>query len=55
MERKLAWVKTGVTINGIEHIEDLPVMDYRNKSISSETVTSFDVNKAIQTKLWTKA
>ena len=27
------WVKTGVTIEGIEHIEYLPVMDYRNASI----------------------
>ena len=51
---KTCWVKTGVIINGIEHIEDLPVMDYRNKSISAETVTSFDVNKAIQRSL-TKA
>lgn len=48
------WVKTGVTVNGIEHIEYLPVMDYKNKSISIENVTSFDVNKAIQRSL-TKA
>ena len=48
------WVKTGVTVNGIEHIEYLPVMDYKNKSISTENVTSFDVNKAIQRSL-TKA
>lgn len=48
------WVKTGVTINGIEHIEYLPVMDYRNQSIRLEKVTSFDVNKAIQRSL-TKA
>lgn len=51
---KTAWVKTGVTINGIEHIEYLPVMDYRNKSILVENITSFDVNKAIQRSL-TKA
>jgi hypothetical protein len=51
---KTCWVKTGVTINGIEHIEELPVMDFRNKSISAENVTSFDVNKAIQRSL-TKA
>lgn len=51
---KTAWVKTGVTINGIEHIEYLPVMDYKNKSIPLENVTSFDVNKAIQRSL-TKA
>ena len=51
---RTCWVKTGVTVNGIEHIEYLPVMDYKNKSISTENVTSFDVNKAIQRSL-TKA
>ena len=51
---RTCWVKTGVTINGIEHIEELPVMDYKNKSIFLESVTSFDVNKAIQRSL-TKA
>ena len=49
-----AWVKTGVTIDGLEHIEYLPVMDMRNRSIPLENVTSFDVNKAIQRSL-TKA
>lgn len=48
------WVKTGVTVNGIEHIEYLPVMDYKNKSIPAERVTSYDVNKSIQRSL-TKA
>lgn len=51
---KTAWVKTGVTIEGLEHIEYLPVMDYNNKSIPLERLTSFDVNKAIQRSL-TKA
>ena len=51
---KTAWVKTGVTVDGIEHIEYLPVMDYKNKSISADNITSFDVNKAIQRSL-TKA
>lgn len=51
---KTCWVKTGVTINGIEHIEYLPVMDFRNKSIPLNDVTSFDVNKTIQRSL-TKA
>ena len=51
---KTAWVKTGVTISGLEHIEYLPVMDMRNKSIPVDNVTSFDVNKAIQRSL-TKA
>jgi hypothetical protein len=55
---KTCWVKTGVTVvDGewkLEHIEYLPVMDYRNKSIPVDSVTSFDVNKAIQRSL-TKA
>ena len=48
------WVKTGVSIEGIEHIEELPVMNNRNQSIPLENVTSCDVNKAIQRSL-TKA
>ena len=48
------WVKTGVTINGIEHIEELPIMDFRNKSIPADKITSFDANKSIQRSL-TKA
>ena len=51
---KTAWVKTGVTIECIEHIEYLPVMDNRNNSINLDKLTSFDVNKAIQRSL-TKA
>ena len=51
---RTCWVKTGMTINGIEHIEELPVMDFRNNSIPYERVTSTDVNKAIQRSL-TKA
>ena len=51
---RTCWVKTGVTVNGIEHIEYLPVMDNRNRSIDAKNVTSFDVNKAIQRSI-TKA
>ena len=51
---KTCWVKTGVTIGDIEHIEDLPVMDFKNQSITLEKVTSSDVNKSIQRSL-TKA
>ena len=63
---RTCWVKTGVTIvipyDGIsgacerelEHIEYLPVMDYKNDSIPVDKVTSFDINKAIQRSL-TKA
>jgi len=51
---KTAWVKTSVIIDELEYIEYLPVMDFRNKSIPSENLTSFDTNKAIQRSL-TKA
>lgn len=51
---RTCWVKTGVSIEGIEHIEELPVMNNRNQSIPLESVTSCDVNKAIQRSL-TKA
>ena len=48
------WVKTGVTVEGLEHIEYLPVMDFKNKSMAFGSATSFDVNKTIQRSL-TKA
>ena len=51
---RTAWVKTGVTVDGKEYIEMLPVMDYKNRSIPLDQITSFDVNKAIQRSL-TKA
>ena len=55
---KTCWVKTGVTlVDGeyqLEHIEYLPVMDFKNASIPVDKVTSFEVNKAIQRSL-TKA
>ena len=51
---RTAWVKTGVFINDLQHIEMLPVMDYKNRAIPLEQITSTDVNKAIQRSL-TKA
>ena len=53
------WVKVGVTVHyrdeadpdrvdALEHIEYLPVMDYSNKSIPLEEVTSMQVNTAIK-------
>lgn len=51
---RTCWVETSMTIEGITHTEWLPVMDYRNASISADKVTSFDVNKSIQRSL-TKA
>jgi len=38
----------GITIEGLEHIDYLPIMDYRNQSIKIDKVTSMDVNTAIQ-------
>ena len=51
---RTCWVKTGVTIEGLELTEYLPVMDYKNNSIPVEKVTTMDVNKSIQRSL-TKA
>ena len=51
---RTCWVKTGVTVEDKEYIEYLPVMDFKNRSIPADQVTSFDVNKAIQRSL-TKA
>jgi hypothetical protein len=42
------WVKAGVTINGLEHIERLAVMDFKNKSIPADQITSVDANKSLQ-------
>ena len=51
---RTAWVKVGVTVDEQEHIEMLPVMDHRNKSIALNAIDSFAVNKTIQRAL-TKA
>jgi hypothetical protein len=45
---KTAYVKVGIAVDGIEHIDYLPVMDFRNASIPLEKITSMDVNKTIQ-------
>jgi hypothetical protein len=45
---KTASVKVGIMVNGIEHVDYLPVMDYRNNSIPIAKITSMDVNTAIQ-------
>lgn len=43
---RTAWVEVAVEIEGLRYEEHLPVMDYRNKSIPLDKVTSFDVNTA---------
>jgi hypothetical protein len=47
-DHKTAYVKVGIIIDGLEHIDYLPVMNYKNASIKIEDVTSFDVTKTIQ-------
>jgi hypothetical protein len=43
-----AYVKVGISVDGIEHIDYLPIMDHRNNAIPVAKITSMDVNKAIQ-------
>ncbi len=45
---RTAYVKVGVHASGQEHIDYLPIMDYRNNAIPLEKITSMDVNTAIQ-------
>lgn len=45
---RTAYVKVGIIVGGIEHIDYLPIMDYRNAAIPVEKITSFEVNKTIQ-------
>lgn len=35
---KTCWVKTGVEIAGIEHIEYLPIMDYKTSQLALKTL-----------------
>ena len=45
---RTAYVKVGIIIEGVEHVDYLPVMDFRNKSILLDKVTSMDINTTIQ-------
>lgn len=51
---KTGWVEVLVTVNGIDNTEILPILDFKNKPIPAESITSYDANKAIQRAL-TKA
>ena len=42
------YVKVGIIVNSIEHIDYLPIKDFRQKSITVDKITSMDVNTAIQ-------
>lgn len=43
-----AYVKVGVTVDGIEHIDYMPVMDNRMNSVQLDKLTSRLVNDSIQ-------
>tara|TARA_R110000796_G_scaffold2409_1_gene9605 strand:+ start:1079 stop:1672 length:594 start_codon:yes stop_codon:yes gene_type:complete len=47
---KTAWVKVGVSIDELEYIDYLPIMNTsgRPKSIQLDNITSFEVNSSIQ-------
>ena len=45
---KTGWVEVTVTMRGISHTEILPVLDFKNKPIPAENITSYEANKSIQ-------
>ena len=45
---KTAYVKVGIIVEGLEHIDYLPIMDFRNNPVPIEKLTCTEVNKAIQ-------
>ena len=42
------YVKVGIVVKDIEHIDYLPIKDFRHKSLTVDKITSMDVNTAIQ-------
>ncbi len=53
-EKAGAFVKVGVIINGIEHIEFYPITDHFNKALPIERIDVMNINTAIKRAL-TKA
>lgn len=45
------FVKVGVTVQGIEHIEVYPIINNINKSIAAEMINAMDINNAIKRAL----
>ena len=43
-----AYVKVGVTVEGVEYIETYPIMNLKNAAVPVSMVTMTDVNKSIQ-------
>jgi len=45
---RTGWVKVKVTINDVSQTESLPILDYKNKPIAAEAITSSDANKSFK-------
>lgn len=45
---RTGWVEVTVTIDGQSITEPLPIMDFKNKSIPADQITSVDANKSIK-------
>lgn len=45
---KSGWVSVAVTIGGIELTEVLAIMDFKNKAIPADQITSVDANKSLK-------
>ena len=45
---KTGWVEVGVTVDGQEIVETLAIMDFKNKSIPADQITSVDANKSLK-------
>ena len=45
---RTGWVEVGVTIGGMEIVETLAIMDFKNKSIPADQITSVDANKSLK-------
>lgn len=45
---KTGWVEVSVTVNGQEIVETLAIMDFKNKSIPADQITSVDANKSLK-------
>lgn len=45
---RTGWVEVGVTVNDQEIVEVLAIMDFKNKSMPADQITSVDANKSMK-------
>lgn len=48
---RTGWVRVGVTINGLEHIVELSIMNHKNQPIAANEITSATANNSKQRAL----